>query len=68
MSSVSGLLAENSNCGRALTLIVKRDPLRLSCPFNPFEGDGAVVAGDARKDDIIACKVLKISIILNGVG
>lgn len=68
MSSVSGLLAENLNGRRILTLIVEGDPLRLSCSFNPLEGDGAIVAGDARKDDIVACKVLEISIVVERRG
>lgn len=38
-------------------MIVKGNPLRLSCPFNPFECDSAVIAGDACEDDIVTCKV-----------
>jgi hypothetical protein len=49
-------------------LVVERDPLRLSCPFNPFECHGAVISGDACEDDIVACKVLEISIVLEGDG
>lgn len=65
---MSGLSAENSNGGRGHTLIVEGNPLRLSCPFNPFECHGAVVSVDACKDDIVACKVLEISIVWEGGG
>lgn len=62
MSSVSRLLAKKIRVvERILTLIVKGNPLRLSCSFNTFKGHGAVVTGDACKNDIVARKVLKIS-------
>lgn len=65
MSSVSGLLVGEVEWWRGLTLIVKGNPLRLSCPFNPFECDCAVVAGDACEDDTVACKVC---LLLEGVA
>lgn len=63
---MSGSLAGKSRGAGGRTLIVERNPLRLSCPFNPFESDGAVVAGDACEDDVVACKVLEISKVLEG--